>query len=355
MATADFASIANAEHLDQLYRQWQADPASVGADWQHFFAGFALALDHGPTDDASAAAGSRSPGRIDQQRCDSLIYCYRDGGHTICDLDPLGFNNQAENSQLDPATHGLSEADLDREFATDTVPGMPPQAKLRELVAYLRDTYCHTIGVEYMHIQDRNQRLWLRERVEGTRNQPSLTREEKRRVLMKVNQAEMLEHFIHTKFLGQKRFSIEGGESLIPALDAIIDHAPELGVKEIVMGMAHRGRLNVLCNILNKSYEEVFTEFEGSYDISELQGDGDVKYHLGFSSDYVTSTGKTVHLTLSANPSHLEAVDPIVEGRVRAKQRQHGDGDEAFRQESTLSGAEKGASRLLWIAQRFGN
>ena len=328
MATADFASIANAEHLDQLYRQWQADPASVGADWQHFFAGFALALDHGPTDDASAAAGSRSPGRIDQQRCDSLIYCYRDGGHTICDLDPLGFNNQAENSQLDPATHGLSEADLDREFATDTVPGMPPQAKLRELVAYLRDTYCHTIGVEYMHIQDRNQRLWLRERVEGTRNQPSLTREEKRRVLMKVNQAEMLEHFIHTKFLGQKRFSIEGGESLIPALDAIIDHAPELGVKEIVMGMAHRGRLNVLCNILNKSYEEVFTEFEGSYDISELQGDGDVKYHLGFSSDYVTSTGKTVHLTLSANPSHLEAVDPIVEGRVRAKQRQHGDTQE---------------------------
>ncbi|MBA3685736.1 MAG: 2-oxoglutarate dehydrogenase E1 component [Planctomycetes bacterium] len=331
MPASDFASQWNVDHLDQLYEQWRRDPASVGADWQAFFAGFALGMEKLCTQTSvepgtgSISAGERTPGRLDQQRADSLIYAYRDVGHFLCNLDPLGFNNQAHTPQLDLATHGLTDADLDREFSADTVTGMPAHATLRELVGYLRETYCGTIGIEYMHIQDREQRLWLRERIEPTRNQPQLTAAEKRRILMKLNQAEMLETFIHTKFLGQKRFSIEGGESLIPALDAIMELAPETGAKEIVMGMAHRGRLNVLCNILHKSHEEVFTEFEGSYDISELQGDGDVKYHLGYSSDYQTSTGKTLHMTLSANPSHLEAVDAVVEGRARAKQRQHGD------------------------------
>jgi len=333
MATSDFASAANAEHIDAMYQQWLNDPDSVGTDWRHFFTGFALALDRQPTasvsqhdtDTFANSSGSRTPGRLDQQRVDSLIYSYRDNGHTICELDPLCFDNQTENRALNIATHGLSEADLDREFSTDTVPGMPARATLRELIAWLHETYCGHTAVEYMHMQDREQRLWLRERTEGTRNRPRLSPSEKRRALTKLFQAETLESFIHTKFLGQKRFSLEGGDSLIPALDAIIDAAPALGIQEIVMGMAHRGRLNVLCNILGKSYEEIFTEFEGSYDPAEMQGDGDVKYHLGYSHDLTTSSGKPVHVTLSANPSHLEAVNPVVEGRVRGKQRQFDD------------------------------
>ncbi|HTM20459.1 MAG TPA: 2-oxoglutarate dehydrogenase E1 component, partial [Kofleriaceae bacterium] len=261
----------------------------------------------------------------DQQRVDALIDAYRDSGHTICRLDPLGFNNQEHNPQLELETYGLSDNDLDREFACDSIPGIGRRASLRLIIEHLRATYCGTIGVEYMHIQDRATKLWLRERIEPRRNQPELSAEDKKRVLMKLNQSEMLENFIHSKFLGQKRFSLEGGEALIPALDAVIELAPDLGVQELVMGMAHRGRLNVLCNILHKGYEEIFTEFEGSYDLNEMQGDGDVKYHLGYSSDYQTSAGKTVHLTLSANPSHLEAVNPVVLGRVRGKQRQHSD------------------------------
>jgi 2-oxoglutarate dehydrogenase E1 component len=320
---ADFASL-NAAQVEALYETWKRDPTAVAHDWQLFFAGFDLGFERTAT--ASAPSGSHAAvGRTDQQRADALIYAYRDVGHTVCTLDPLGFNNQPSNTQLEPETYGLSQADLEREFACDTIPSLGSRAKLKDIIAHLRGTYCGTIGVEYMHMQDREQRHWIRQRIEPNANQPTLTREEKHRVLMKLNQAEMLETFIHTKFLGQKRFSLEGGEALIPALDAIIDLAPELGALELVMGMAHRGRLNVLCNVLHKSYEEVFTEFEGSYDVSELQGDGDVKYHLGYSSDYLSSKGKTLHLTLSANPSHLEAVNPVVEGRVRGKQRQHHD------------------------------
>ncbi|MBA3845903.1 MAG: 2-oxoglutarate dehydrogenase E1 component, partial [Planctomycetes bacterium] len=329
-----FAQPGNLQHLEQLHEKWKADPESVEPEWQAFFTGFELGLERMPTaGEASKATPTtvKSPGRADQQRVDSLIEAYRSLGHTVCNLDPLDFNNQDHNSALDLETHGLSENDLDREFACDAIPGMGRRANLKAIVDWLRATYCGTIGVEYLHIQDRAIRDWLRARIEPTRNQPALSSDDKKRVLMKLNQAEMLENFIHSKFLGQKRFSLEGGEALIPALDAIIECAPDLGAKEIVMGMAHRGRLNVLCNTLHKSYEEIFTEFEGSYDLNELQGDGDVKYHLGYSSDYQTASGKTVHLTLSANPSHLEAVNPVVEGRVRGKQRQHGDTTERIK------------------------
>ncbi len=328
-------SAANLPQLEEMYERWKQDPQQVDRDWQMFFAGFDLGLDRPP--ESSAGDGTpkaapstdlaRQPGRNEQERVDSLIDAYRDIGHTICELDPLGFNNLAYNPALELKAFGLHDEDLDHEFACDRITGLGRRARLRDIIDYLKATYCGHIGVEYQHIQDRIIRSWVRDEVERDRNQPSLSRDEKQRVLMKLHQAEMLETFIHTKFLGQKRFSIEGGEALLPALDTIIEMAPELGVKEIVMGMAHRGRLNVLCNTLNKSYEEVFTEFEGSYDINELQGDGDVKYHLGFSSDHISATGAKIHLTLSANPSHLEAVDPVVLGRVRGKQRQHQDTD----------------------------
>ncbi len=337
-----FASPAHLEVLESQYARWQQDPNSVERDWQLFFQGFDLGFARpapagvgavGPSGSAETGTSSnnasnfnKGPGRSEQERFEYLVASYRAVGHTICTLDPLGFNNQAENPALKLETFGLTEADLDNEFAINNLPGVDgSRASLRTVVDHLRKTYCGHIGVEYMHIQDREQRLWVRNAVEQGHNQPHLTLDEKRRVLMKLNQADTLEHFIHTKFLGQKRFSLEGGESLMPALDAIIEECPELGIKEIVLGMAHRGRLNVLCNTLNKSYEEVFTEFEGNYDLRELQGDGDVKYHLGFSSDHVTSDGRKVHLTLNPNPSHLEAVNPVVLGRVRGKQRQAGD------------------------------
>ena len=333
-APISFASVSNLQHLEDLYAKWQADPASVDHDWQTFFTGFdlgfarpapAAAGDAGTPGSGRPAGAEGTPGRVEQQRADGLIYAYRDIGHLTCNLDPLGLANTPDHPNLRLEAYGLSDGDLDREYACDTIYGMGKSATLRAIVDHLKSTYCGNIAVEYQHIQDRDVRHWVRREVESGRNQPQLTKEEKRRILMKLNQAEMLENFIHTKFLGQKRFSLEGGESLIPALDAILEMAPEIGAKEVVLGMAHRGRLNVLCNTLNKSYEEVFTEFEGSYDISQLQGDGDVKYHLGFSSDFVNSKGNKVHVTLTANPSHLEAVDPVILGRARGKQRQHKD------------------------------
>ena len=327
-----FATPANLDLLESQYAAWKADTSSVSRDWQLFFEGFDLGFAKPvPTLDGDAAmqapaAGAKPPGRSEQEKYEYLVASYRAIGHTICHLDPLDFNNQAVNAALELETFELTEADLDHEFAINRLPGITgSRATLRTVVDHLRKTYCGNIGVEYMHIQDRERRIWVRNQVETGQNQPILTPEEKRRVLMKLNQAETLEHFIHTKFLGQKRFSLEGGESLMPALDAIIELAPSLGIQELVLGMAHRGRLNVLCNTLNKSYEEVFTEFEGNYDLRELQGDGDVKYHLGFSSDHITSDGRKVHLTLNPNPSHLEAVNPVVLGRVRGKQRQAGD------------------------------
>jgi len=341
-ATPDPASQANAALVEELYRAWKADPASVGPDWQLFFQGFDLGFARpaaegdeepvlsargggsGGVEDTNLLEVPAKPGRGDQQRVDGLIYAYRDIGHTVCHLDPLGLNNRAANPLLGLDTYGISEADLDREFAHN-ISGIPARLKLRDIVAWLQQTYCGSIGVEYQHIQDRERRRWVREAIEKNANQPQLTRDDKRRILLKLSQAETLETFIHTKFLGQKRFSLEGGDSLIPALDAIIELAPALKVQNVMLAMAHRGRLNVLCNTLNKTYEEVFTEFEGGYDISDLQGDGDVKYHMGFASEHLTAKGERVYLLLAANPSHLEAVNPVVLGRVRGKQRQLGD------------------------------
>src|SRR5262249_46059003 len=217
-------------------------------------------------------------------------------------------------------------ADLDRTFDTSMFVGLP-RATLRELLAALRETYCRTIGVEYMHIQDSRIRWWLQERMEPRRNQPRFDRDKKVWTLKRLHYAELFERFLHTRYIGQKRFSLEGSETLIPILEAVVEKGAGLGVKEVVMGMAHRGRLNVLANILRKPYEDIFSEFEDNYLPDSTDGDGDVKYHLGFSSDRVLAGGARIHLSLTPHPSHLAAVDPVVEGRCRAKQFQFGDRD----------------------------
>src|SRR5207253_2080448 len=248
---------------------------------------------------------------------------YRDLGHFLAHLDPLS-ERKSSYPLLELSEFGLSAADLDRAFDTHHFLGLS-KGTLRELLAALRETYCRTIGVEYMHIQDTRIRRWLQERMEPRRNQPNFPRRRKIRILMNLHFAELFERFLHARYVGQKRFSLEGAETLIPLLDAIVEQAANTGVREIVLGMSHRGRLNVLANVLGKPYQEVFAEFEDNFLLDSMDGDGDVKYHLGFSSDRTMPSGKCIHLSLSPNPSHLEAVDPVVEGRVRAKQQRFGD------------------------------
>jgi 2-oxoglutarate dehydrogenase E1 component len=247
-----------------------------------------------------------------------LITAYRDLGHFLAHLDPLG-EPRTSHPLLELSLYDLDETDLDRVFDSSHFLGLR-RGTLREIIATLRETYCRSIGVEYMHIQDTRIRRWLQEKMEPHRNQPRLATRQKIRILMNLHFAELFERFLHTRYVGQKRFSLEGAETLIPVLDAIVEKAGVSGVQEIVMGMTHRGRLNVLTNILGKPYEEIFGEFEDNFLADSVDGDGDVKYHVGFSSDRVTAKGNRIHLALTPNPSHLEAVDPVVEGRTRAKQ-----------------------------------
>jgi len=298
----------NLEVIEATYRKWQQDPASVDASWGFFFEGFELA---GSRLAAPALDARRQTGVV------LLIHAYRDLGHFVAHLDPLSEPKQT-HALLELAQFGLDATDLDSPVDTSPFVGLP-QATLRQLLTALRETYCRTIGVEYTHIQDTNIRRWLQERMEPRRNQPGFERAKKLRILKELHYAELFERFLQARFVGQKRFSLEGAETLIPVLDAVVDRAAEADVQEIILGMTHRGRLNVLANTLRKPYQEIFTEFEENYVPDSRDGDGDVKYHLGFSSDRV-SNGKTIHISLSPNPSHLEAVDPVVEGRTRAKQ-----------------------------------
>jgi 2-oxoglutarate dehydrogenase E1 component len=314
-SSASAAVIANAEFVEALYEQWKEDPSSLSQEWQMFFQGFEMAMC------PRNCVASNQAG--DQSMVASLIYNFRDQGHVIAQLDPLG-NNPTSHPQLELKEYGFTESDLDRVFDTGHLGG-PKRAPLREIIAILRDTYCRSIGVEYLHIQDVRVRRWLQARMEPIRNRPSFSRERKLTILRCLIDAEVFESFSHTRYLGQKRFSLEGGESTIAGLHELAELAPELGVEEIVMGMAHRGRLNVLVNILDKSYAEIFSEFEGNFLPNTVGGDGDVKYHRGYTSDHVNANGKSVHITLTSNPSHLEAVNPVVQGRARAKQRQRRD------------------------------
>ncbi len=248
-----------------------------------------------------------------------MINAYRVRGHLIADLDPLEYK-LANHAELNPTWYGYTLWDLDREFICGGLCGRTT-ARLRDILDTLRETYCGKIGPEFMHIQDPVQKSWLQDRMEPTRNAEPLDGALKRRILRKLNDAEAFERFLHTKYVGHKRFSLEGAESLIPMMDHLLNAAGDGGVEEVVMGMAHRGRLNVLANILGKSYERIFSEFEGDLDPSTTQGSGDVKYHLGATGTHTTPAGAKVRLTLASNPSHLEAVDPVAEGMARAKQK----------------------------------
>ncbi len=249
-------------------------------------------------------------------RVQEMIHAFRVRGHLLADVDPLEYQ-QRSHPDLDIANHGLTLWDLDREFATGGFGGKP-FAKLRDILGILRDAYCRKVGIEYMHLQDPEQRKWIQDQVE--RSHDKMDREEQLRVLRKLNEAEAFETFLQTKYVGQKRFSLEGGESAIPLLDQVLIEAAESGLDEICIGMPHRGRLNVLANIAGKEFSRIFNEFEGNYGEESVQGSGDVKYHLGTSGQFTSPSGKQIGVYLAANPSHLEAVNPVLEGIVRAKQ-----------------------------------
>ena len=266
--------------------------------------------------DTNAADGEHDR-LVKQVHVQSLINMYRVRGHLIADLDPLSAEPRPLHAELDPTTYGLTLWDLDRRFVVDGLAGKST-LRLGEALDVLRDAYCRTLGVEYMHIQDPEQKRWIQEHVEG---QPAgLDPAEQRHVLDRLNAAEAFERFLHTRYVGQKRFGLEGAESTIVLLDTVLDEAAETGLDEVVLGMAHRGRLNVLANIVGKSYGEIFREFEGDLDPESVQGSGDVKYHKGATGKFVGRSGAEIPVSLASNPSHLEAVDPVVEGMTRAKQ-----------------------------------
>ena len=310
-ALADFG--INAAAVEEIRDRFAIDPTGVDPAWAPIFGG------------EPAATGFVLDSKAAQKhaRVLRLIHAYRARGHRIADTDPLG-GRTIYFPELDPAHYGLGRDDLDQSFLAGDLPGGPVQP-LRRILETLEETYCRKVGVEFTHIQDPGRKAWLQRRLEETRNRTPLDAEERRQILEQLSAAELFERFLHTRFVGQKRFGLEGAESLLPLLDSIVEEAPDQGVREIVLGMAHRGRLNVLVNLLGKSYEMVFSEFEDIEDIEAPFGSGDVKYHKGYSSDRRTRSGARVHLSLTGNPSHLEAVNPVVEGRARAKQRMTGD------------------------------
>jgi 2-oxoglutarate dehydrogenase E1 component len=319
MSQGTVANRLNLDAIEAAYQRWRQDADSVDPSWRFFFEGFELGAAQPSTPRVVSGDGASQTAIV------RLIYAYRDLGHFLAHLDPLS-EARASHPLLELSEFGFSEADLERTFTMAPFLGME-RGTLRQLINALKETYCRTIGVEYMHIQDTRIRRWLQERMEPNRNRPRFDRAKKVRILNSLHYAELFERFLHTRYTNQKRFSLEGAETLIPILETIVEQAPNTHVREIILGMAHRGRLNVLANILRKPYEEIFAQFEDKYLPDTTDGDGDVKYHLGFSSDRVNSQGANVHLSLAPNPSHLEAVDPVVEGRTRAKQTLFGDGE----------------------------
>jgi len=367
-AQSSFLYGGNADYVEELYSRYESDPQSVDAGWRDFFqslkdtpadvvknaAGPSWARPNWPLlgrDELTsaldgqwavteAAIGDKIKGRAQSRGVDlsaadvlqatrdsiralMLIRAYRMRGHLHADLDPLGLEPPKDHEELDPRSYGFTDADLDRRIFLDNVLGLE-FGSLREITAICRRTYCQTMGVEFMHISDPAQKAWLQERIEGPDKEITFTREGKRAILNKLVEAEGFEKFCDVKFTGTKRFGLDGGESMIPALEQIIKRGGALGVRDIAIGMAHRGRLNVLAQVMGKPHRAIFHEFKGgSSKPEEIEGSGDVKYHLGASSDREFD-GNQVHLSLTANPSHLEIVNPVVLGKVRAKQDQYG-------------------------------
>ena len=319
------ASRGNSDYIDQLYKQYQADPDSVPDKWQAFFSGFELGYGrtNGQVPSVAAAVPAAPPAEAALTLgVRDLVHSYRELGHFVANLDPLG-HNRPHLPLLDLGEFHISEADLDRQVGPSGFYGKT-DGTLRDLINKLRATYCCTLGVEYMYVSDKNQRDWLAQRMEPICNAPQLTEEERRDIMFQLVAAQGFEEYLASKYVGAKRFGLEGAESFIPMLNAVIEHGCSLGVDQFVLGMAHRGRLNTLAHALNKPYEMILTEFEGVLP-SEDEGDGDVKYHLGYSHDRIARCGRKVHVGLSFNPSHLELVNPVVEGIVRSKQYHFGD------------------------------
>jgi 2-oxoglutarate dehydrogenase E1 component len=337
---------ANATYVEGLYEQFLAEPASVSPEWRKYFSSLADGSDvpHSPVVQGvarrlraspglvAAASSGDGPGIEKQAAVSRLIQVYSLRGHQIADLDPLGLWKRHTPAVLTFDFLGLDESDLTREFFTGGLAGTgDSRMKLQDILALLKKIYCGKLAAEFAHISRARERLWLREQFEASRVGPALSLDEQAGVLASLTRAEGIERYLNTRFVGQKRFSLEGSETLIPVLDDLIQRAGDAGVQELVIGMAHRGRLNVLVNVLGKSPQDLFSEFEGSYDLSTLKGSGDVKYHKGYSADLRT-LGGNVHIALAFNPSHLEIVDPVVEGSVRARQDRRGDaqGDRVF-------------------------
>lgn len=306
-----YISNAHTSYIDELYKSYQQDPSSVDISWQKFFEGFDFSKSLGENGAADANVSEKEIAVRD------LIHAWRTRGHLKSKTNPVRARRN-HKTYTDISDFGLTEADLEVEFEAGKLIGIG-RASLRKIVDSLLHIYGGTVGFEYSYIRDPEILAWFRQKSEAEALSFNPTVDEKKRILYKLNEAVVFENFLHTKYLGQKRFSLEGGESTIPAIDAIINQGAALGVEEVMIGMAHRGRLNVLCNIMGKTYEQIFNEFEGTAEPDMTMGDGDVKYHMGYSSLVKTPSGNNVNLKLAPNPSHLEAVNPVVEGFLRAK------------------------------------
>lgn len=354
-----FLSGINSEYIAHLYAQYKRKPASIDQSWKKFFDDLndeevsILKELHGaswtPEENrrdgngfhhhgaenlvqtapqisggAQASSGDVRQAVLDSIRAIMLIRAYRARGHLVCDLDPLGLREEKYHPELDPSHYGFEESDYDRQIFIDGVLGLE-SASLNEIVKVLKETYCGNIGVEFMHLTDPDEKSWVQERIEEPHNKTDFTENGKRAIYQRLVAAEGFEKFLHVKYPGTKRFGLDGGESLIPCIEQIMKRGGQLGLKEIALGMAHRGRLNVLTNVMGKSFTAMFSEFHGvSAKPDDVQGSGDVKYHMGTSSDR-DFDGNNIHLSLSANPSHLEFVNPVVVGKVRAKQTMNDD------------------------------
>ena len=311
MQPIDVISSAHPAYIESLYLDYQKDPEGVSGEWRNFFKGFDLAMQGFSENGTSGEVNAK------EFAVYALIDAYRRKGHLLSKTNPIR-ERKDRKAGLELEHFNLRDADLDSTFAAGSILGMD-NASLRDIIDRLKAIYCRSLGFEYMYITEEQEQKWLQERIEASAGQIDLTLDEKKQVLKKLNGSNVFEEFLSIKYIGQKRFSLEGGESTIPALDTAIEEAANTGVEEVVIGMAHRGRLNVLVNILGKTYEQIFSEFEGKSDPDLTMGDGDVKYHLGYSSIIPTRSGKKVNIKVAPNPSHLEAVTPVVLGYVRAK------------------------------------
>jgi 2-oxoglutarate dehydrogenase E1 component len=333
----------NAGFIEDLYEQFLRDPNSLDPAWVNYFKdirGSGAEIAHGPIRERLLARAQKPPGAAASQiqggaasdgasakqgAVSRLIQVYANRGHLIAKLDPLGLQERAKPYVLDLQYFGLSDADLDTEFFTGSRNhAIPERTTLKNILRDLKFIYTDTIGAEFAHVSDTEERLWLQDSFQVGRMQHRFSADEKKNILWQLTAAEGLERYLHTKYVGQKRFSLEGGDSLIPSLDDLVQYGGKGGVEETIIGMAHRGRLNVLVNLLGKSPKDLFSEFEGQYDLAKLRGSGDVKYHKGFSADLKTASGN-VHVALAFNPSHLEVVNAVVEGSARARQERRGD------------------------------